>query len=77
MHLQHVFGTGRVFESAEKCATVMTSVFPLHFNSGTFVISALDAKSSKLYDHFNFNWRIKLVKLPESLEYVNINILIF
>lgn len=64
------------FELAEKCATVVTLVFPLRFNSGMFVISALDAKCSKLSDLSDFNWRIKLVKFPEGLKCVNINILI-
>ena len=76
VHSQHVFGTAGLFELAEKCATVVTLVFPLHFNSDMFVISALDAKSSKLYDLSDCNWRIKLVKFSEGLKCVNINILI-
>lgn len=60
VHPQHLFGSAGVFELAGKCATVVASVFPLHFNSGTF-ISAFDAKSSKFCDLSDFNWRIKLV----------------
>ena len=71
----HVFGSAGVFELAEKCATAVVSVFPLNFNSGMFVMSALDAKPSKLCDLSDFNWRIKLVKFPRGLKCVNINIL--
>lgn len=71
LHPQHVCGTAEVSELAEKFATAVTSIFPLHFNSGMFVISACYAKSSKVYDLSDFNW-----KFPESLKCVNINILI-
>jgi len=37
VHPQGLFGTAGVFDLAGKCGTTVTSVFPLHFNSGMFV----------------------------------------